>query len=639
VTDSQAEQIRALQQKLDQLGDELTEARRALVQLKRESALNRREPAPAAAVAVPPERAWGSTAPDAAEPSPAPPPRKSAPPRQRPPDTERLIGRYGALALGALTVVMGIGALVSWAVANDLLGPKVRVGFGALVTATLAVVGWGVRDKNPRFGNTLLALSVGLLQIVAWGAGPALKLVPPTIALEVADLGSLLLVALALKESSESLFLVGFGASLLAPFVIRTGTERFLLLALYGLVLIVGALRAIRRQTWPRARALLVVATIVYATAATLHDDSSAWLNHSVGVILALTITIVSLLMRRDEESLGLTIAGTWTAVVLCAVAVELPFFPSAAARVQIAALTLHSIALLVTLLIAHKLKAQKPDAMWWAMVTLAPLMLLDHPFRFQPLTAAGTGLRVGLAAILAAAAVWENVARRAGLLAIGGFVSGWALYLAVPAELLPALLGVHAIAMAAAARATSVQSLLFPAGVSLYAGWFAAIIRLVDRGYAGRPFLTEESGTCAALTLAVFVVVHLGANEQQEIGGASVTRRSLATALGGIAAFFWGATEFALAIDHDTGTFLLVFYLAACGVALIGAGRRRRLTLLRQIGLALAVASALFALVSASSVAQIGFRVGSYLAVGAFLLGVAWWYRADVPEITSTAR
>ena len=43
-------------------------------------------------------------------------------------------------------------------------------------------------------------------------------------------------------------------------------------------------------------------------------------------------------------------------------------------------------------------------------------------------------------------------------------------------------------------------------------------------------------------------------------------------------------------------------------------------------MGLGLAVAAALYAIVAASDVQLIGLRVGSYLLVGAFLLGVAWW-------------
>ena len=34
-------------------------------------------------------------------------------------------------------------------------------------------------------------------------------------------------------------------------------------------------------------------------------------------------------------------------------------------------------------------------------------------------------------------------------------------------------------------------------------------------------------------------------------------------------------------------------------------------------------------ALAEASALATVGLRVGSYLLVGGFLLGVGWWYRA----------
>ena len=48
-----------------------------------------------------------------------------------------------------------------------------------------------------------------------------------------------------------------------------------------------------------------------------------------------------------------------------------------------------------------------------------------------------------------------------------------------------------------------------------------------------------------------------------------------------------------------------------------------------RRAGLALAIYAALKAVVQASGLSSVGLRVGSYLAVGGFLLGVAYWYRA----------
>ena len=54
---------------------------------------------------------------------------------------------------------------------------------------------------------------------------------------------------------------------------------------------------------------------------------------------------------------------------------------------------------------------------------------------------------------------------------------------------------------------------------------------------------------------------------------------------------------------------------------------RRRRIPLLRHVGLALAIFAALKAIGEASSLA-IGIRVGSYFLAGLYLLAVAYWYR-----------
>jgi hypothetical protein len=96
------------------------------------------------------------------------------------------------------------------------------------------------------------------------------------------------------------------------------------------------------------------------------------------------------------------------------------------------------------------------------------------------------------------------------------------------------------------------------------------------------------------------------------------------------VLAFPWGHLELRRAFSADVSTFLLIAYYASCGVFAIQQGRMRGEGRLRQVGLSLAVIAALYAIVAASSVEQIGLRVGSYLLVGAFLLGVAWWYRGE---------
>ena len=94
-------------------------------------------------------------------------------------DFESLIGRYGTLALASLTILLGAGAFLSWAIAQGKIGPELRVILGALGAAVVAAVGWRLRrGGSMRFGSTLLALALALVHVDAWGAGPSLQLVP-----------------------------------------------------------------------------------------------------------------------------------------------------------------------------------------------------------------------------------------------------------------------------------------------------------------------------------------------------------------------------------------------------------------------------------------------------------------------------
>ena len=101
-----------------------------------------------------------------------------------------------------------------------------------------------------------------------------------------------------------------------------------------------------------------------------------------------------------------------------------------------------------------------------------------------------------------------------------------------------------------------------------------------------------------------------------------------VARVLVGIGCFFWWRAELQRAYNSDAATFLLIVYYAACGLVVLWRGRTTDSRRLRQVGLALSIWAALVALAEASAVQQIALRVGSYLGVGAFLLGVAWWYR-----------
>src|SRR5450432_295432 len=57
---------------------------------------------------------------------PSPPPRPKYDPKPDI-DIEKLVGRYGTIAVASLAILMGVGTFLSWAIEHGYLGPTVRV--------------------------------------------------------------------------------------------------------------------------------------------------------------------------------------------------------------------------------------------------------------------------------------------------------------------------------------------------------------------------------------------------------------------------------------------------------------------------------------------------------------------------------
>src|SRR5438105_8369858 len=165
---------------------------------------------------------------------PAPPPR---PPR---PDLETLVGRYGMLALATVLALTAVGTFVGWAIAHGLLGPVPRVVLGLAAAMGIAVFGVRLRSRERSFGDSLLGLSLAIVHVCAWQAGPALHLVPPFAALALSATASVALGGFALLQEDELLWCVGFGGAAVAPFVTSSGQGTAPMLAAYAAAVLIA---------------------------------------------------------------------------------------------------------------------------------------------------------------------------------------------------------------------------------------------------------------------------------------------------------------------------------------------------------------------------------------------------------------
>jgi uncharacterized membrane protein len=570
---------------------------------------------------------------------PVPPPEEWArpsvvPPRVRAPaaaatvDLESMVGRYGAMVLAAITIMLGVGAFIGWAVEHVTLGPEARVALGALGAVAVAVFGEVLRRRGARsYGNSLLALALALVHLVAWGAGPSLGVVPTGAALSVAVAASLALALLAVHEEEQLLFVVGVLGSLVAPFTFAGPEGSLLALLGYGAALRIAGMQVLRGRAWPWAERLLAMGASAYvlatlAVAGAADEDPLRRIAPALFVLVCMASAIVQ--GGRGGRSVALVDAATL--VVAVAVLGQVSEIGVAAAGLGLTGVALGYLALT---------RSEEPERLHgWAWTLAIPFALLVAGLGALDRVEGRTGATVAAlwAAAAAGAAVTDLGRARGGHAFLAGITSALAVFLALHDRqlVMPATLAAHASLAALIAWRARIRELGGAAWITLAVAWLLALGELMQRTpFQYTPFLTRES-LVMALVVAAAAVVGRATHRLAPDAGAGPAGQAGAAALAAapIAAFLWGRTELERAWAPDTATFLLIAYYAVTGTGALLAGRATNRTVLRRTGLAIAIFAALTALVEASGLATAALRIGSYLLVGFFLLAVAYWYR-----------
>jgi len=548
---------------------------------------------------------------------------------------ETWVGRYGTLIAAASVILLGVGTLVVWAVQRGLLSPQVRVGFGAIATACVAAAGLQFRRKGERrYGNVLLALSLAMTSVVAWGAGPRLHIVPSTVALAVVDLVALAIAMLATQDDSEFLFLVAVGGALSAPFVTADRSGRPDVLLAYGAVVLLGGIRGSRDPEWRGAPLLLVAGAALYALAAAGLPSVATWYGPFLVPLFGSVLALGSLALA--EPAWRGALSRSFLTVALVGVIFGWDAIPAQPVVVVGAV----SAALLTTTYGALWVD-RPPQRLWAPSAVLLPLLSLGIAEARVSGSAAQSALFAGWGLVALGmwrAERWRAKAERGSvhlLLAILLVAIGTANWLwPNPLGLVG---GLGLVAVAAAALARDEESALPVPGVVLIL--IGAALSAIDQLESLRPYAYTPFATRASASALVAVISVAGAGFILERGRRAAAqlfnRRNWAGATVALA-FVWGRMEMVQAYSRDASTFLLTLYYAGTGVAGIIAGRRVDSKPFRVAGLVVAIYAAAKAVIEATNISGLMLRVGCYAAVGMFLLGAAYLYRNAGVEAVS---
>lgn len=547
-------------------------------------------------------------------------------------DMESLVGKYGTVVLAAITIVMGFGAFLTWAVSHIVLEPPARVALGALGALAIGVVGLRLRRRGEtRFGNILLGLSLALIHVVAWGAGPYLELIPPALGLALAGAASVALAVLALRADEQALFGVGVGGALLAPFSTSGGEGDALLLLAFGLVVLTSAMAVVRDRAWREVFRLIGLGGSAYALAGLDSTvGSPQWYRELAAPAFALLCAwSAAMLSGRYRDGLARAFLGI-AALTLLVIA---------AGRSTPSAILVMAVLLTVTSYAVLRFSAEpvRGGIVLSALIPLAAVIavLVAIPGGVDGRAAPWIALAWASGAALAARIdrpdqVGEHVMTAA-------LMSAGAVVMVLDGEPVPTIvaLAAHAVAVALVMRRLRRMEPGIALGATLGAISVGALILLLDRqAFAYRPFGTGASLAALAVVVAWAIAGRAAARTRyRQAPPVTHDRRALLSAAWAVAAFVWIRTELARAIAPDIATFLLISFYALSGVGAIFLGRVWRRPVVRRIGLALAIYAAIKALIQATEFGAIGLRVGSFLVVGGFLLAVAYWYRASGPN------
>jgi hypothetical protein len=525
---------------------------------------------------------------------------------------EEIVGRYGTVALGATVILAGVGVLLSWAVAQGMFGPRVRLLLAALLAGGFAIAGMRIRARGSvRFGSILLALSLALTHVVAWGAGPALEVVPNIIALGLAVAASLALARFALSNREETLCSVGVGGALLAPFVTMEG-DGALPLLIYGAIIVLGALWSLRSATWRIAPAMLALGAIAYTATATAaeHGTTGEWIQVAP-FMFALVLAWGTLL-------LGAPRALTFTFLGAALVAGHPWTFPAAGALQPVHAFAALAALALLTGYLAVRARPGGAWAGFWALSL--PLMSIVVALTYVPWRSGSMKVVVPLLwGALAALMVQQDGERREVHSLVASSAGVAALLMVTDGLPLALALVGFSVLVLGTARKLQLRLPALPALLALFAVYLFALQSLDTSVAFGTPFRTSHSIAAGAAVLALLVIARICRQT------AALERACLIAAA--LAAFFWLHFELAIAFSANTATFLLIIYYAVVGVLALTVGRMRGIAYARHAGLLLALFAGLKALWEASDLEPIGMRFGAFMVVGIFLLGVAYRY------------
>jgi uncharacterized membrane protein len=539
---------------------------------------------------------------------PAPKPARLRPPpaaafKKRDANLEEQIGQHWLNRIGIVAILMGVSYFLKYAFENNWIGPGGRVAIGLLTGIGLVVWSPRFRAKGYKaFSHSLNAVGIGALYLSFWGAFQVYRLIPAAAAFTAMAIVTAATITLALTQDAEVLASFALVGGFSTPVLLSTGQNHEVVLFSYLCLLDLAVLAMAITKPWRRLLWGSFAGTAILYAGWNLEYDSSGRRSVTVLflILFAAIFAAVPLATRYERST---RFAGPSVTLTLLPLLNAAGFFLSLYQMYERDKLRLTWYALrlaAVYLGISRLFKRRFPDqdtkfinllhvAIAIAFITIAIPLKLDTQW-----------ITIGWL-IESAVLLWIGVKTRTDFLR----------YLAVAA------LGLGIWRLLAIDRFHT-ETLLLNARFSTYFVAIAVLGGVIGFGKARasaqeKPFLQVA---LVVLNLLALVALTLEASDYFERQLIAAYQADLGNA---------GFVQLRIAREFSFSAIWLVY-----GVALMAIGFTKRSSFIRWQALVLiAVTIAKVFLYDVSALDK-GYRVLSFVALGAVLLGISFAYQRD---------
>ncbi len=221
-------------------------------------------------------------------------------------DLESRIGSHWLNRIGIAAVLIGVAYFLKFAFDNNWIGPTGRVTIGLL--AGIAVVVWSERFRTKGyqlFSYSLKAVGIGVLYLSLWAAFQVYHLVPSTMAFFAMFIVTAATATLAVVQDAEVLAAFSLIGGFTTPVLLSTGQNRELALFSYVALLDLAALALVILKPWRRLLVLSFLGTLSLYVAwyAEFYNRSELRLTLAFATLFFVIFAIAPLVGRGTTES------------------------------------------------------------------------------------------------------------------------------------------------------------------------------------------------------------------------------------------------------------------------------------------------------------------------------------------------